>query len=291
MNLKLADMAIKRYAPALDDADAKRLEFFRALWGAMEESKGKGAGAYEVPSASELKALWEAGTPVFAQHAPAVSVDGMAAVAKALVDAVAASGFFDAALVNELQGVAWADVLAGVEAGEAAFDAGAYVEAAGTALSEAGLSEQAVRVAALLVSLALRTQIEDASAAVMDACKAAELRDPRPLVCPVCGSSPALASVGGEKGQKTLGCTQCGATWSFERVRCTRCGTRNQAHLHFYNIEGDDAHRIATCDECGDYMRTVYAEDALTPCSFEVEDVLMARLDALAAAQREAQQE
>ena len=65
-------------------------------------------------------------------------------------------------------------------------------------------------------------------------------------------------------------------------MRCARCGTRNQAHLHFFNIEGDDAHRIATCDECGGYMRTLYSDDALAPCSYEVEDVVMARLDAIA---------
>ena len=43
------------------------------------------------------------------------------------------------------------------------------------------------------------------------------------------------------------------------------------------------SHRIATCDECGGYLRTVYADDALAPFSFEVEDVIMARLDAIAA--------
>ena len=32
-----------------------------------------------------------------------------------------------------------------------------------------------------------------------------------------------------------------------------------------------------------DSLRTVYADDALAPFSFEVEDVIMARLDAIAA--------
>ncbi len=103
----------------------------------------------------------------------------------------------------------------------------------------------------------------------------------------MCGGAPVAGRVGGESSTqgrgKTLWCAQCGTSWEVERVRCARCGTQNQAHLHYYNVEGDDAHRIATCDECGGYLRTVYADDALAPFSFEVEDVVMARLDAIAA--------
>lgn len=69
-------------------------------------------------------------------------------------------------------------------------------------------------------------------------------------------------------------------------MRCARCGTQNQGHLHFFNVEGDDAHRIATCDECGGYVRTVYQEDGpmaqLYPFSYEIEDVVMAKLDLIA---------
>ena len=80
----------------------------------------------------------------------------------------------------------------------------------------------------------------------------------------------------------SAGCAQCGCAWEFERVRCVRCGTQNQSRLHYFNLEGDEAHRLATCDECGGYTRTVYEEDALAPFSFEVEDVVMAKLDLVA---------
>ncbi|WP_371298187.1 formate dehydrogenase accessory protein FdhE [Paraeggerthella sp.] len=88
---------------------------------------------------------------------------------------------------------------------------------------------------------------------------------------------------------KSCGAASGGTAWDFERVRCARCGTQNQAHLHYFNVEGDDAHRIATCDECGGYVRTVYQEDVLAPFSFEVEDVVMARLDLIAYQQANAQ--
>lgn len=96
----------------------------------------------------------------------------------------------------------------------------------------------------------------------------------------------------GQAGTKTKGrgralwCAQCGCVWDIERVRCVRCGTQNQGHLHFFNVEGDDDHRIATCDECGGYVRTVYEEDGpmvqLYPFSYEVEDMVMAKLDLIA---------
>lgn len=76
----------------------------------------------------------------------------------------------------------------------------------------------------------------------------------------------------GQAGTKTKGrgralwCAQCGCVWDIERVRCARCGTQNQGHLHFFNVEGDDDHRIATCDECGGYVRTVYQEDGMGIC-------------------------
>ena len=107
----------------------------------------------------------------------------------------------------------------------------------------------------------------------------------------MCGCEASVAHVG-QAGTKTKGrgralwCAQCGCVWDIERVRCARCGTQNQGYLHFFNVEGDDDHRIATCDECGGYVRTVYQEDGpmaqLYPFSYEIEDVVMAKLDLIA---------
>ena len=62
---------------------------------------------------------------------------------------------------------------------------------------------------------------------------------------------------------------------------CTLWFTEPQ-HLHYFNVEGDDAHRIHKCDECNGYIRTVFIEDALRPFSHEVEEVVTAKLDAIA---------
>lgn len=144
----------------------------------------------------------------------------------------------------------------------------------------------AAPLAALLASLALRAQLEKPAASLVGACKKEGVELSSSLVCPVCGTAPMMAHVGAASASaehgRVLVCGQCGTAWDFERVRCARCGQRDQTKLHFFNVEGDDAHRIATCDECGGYIRTLYSESALALCSYEVEDVLMARLDAIA---------
>ena len=77
-------------------------------------------------------------------------------------------------------------------------------------------------------------------------------------------------------------CGMCGTVWPFERMRCGVCGTENAARLHYFHVEGDSSHRLQNCDECGQYQRMVFEEDLSIPLSMEVEDVVMAKLDAIA---------
>ena len=143
-----------------------------------------------------------------------------------------------------------------------------------------------IEAGAMAAALALRAFLEGPATAVERALREAGADEPHSVRCPVCGGEAAVAQVSGAPaGQgraKRLWCAQCGCAWEFERVRCVRCGTQNQSRLHYFNLEGDEAHRLATCDECGGYTRTVYEEDALAPFSFEVEDVVMAKLDLVA---------
>ena len=286
MNLKAIDAALAAYRGKLDEGDAARLEFFRKLWDAVNADAAPGAG-YDVPSDADLRAWYTAGEPVFAQ-APAAVEAAPFAEALARADACAAEhGGFDEGTADALGRTKWDRIVAASPLDEAGKDPAAYLDALADLLVDDGMAEGQARTAALVASLALRSQLEAPARAVSRALAPAGCAAPRPLDCPVCGGAPAAARVGGENSTqgrgKTLWCAQCGTTWEIERVRCARCGTQNQGRLHYFNVEGDDAHRIATCDECGGYMRTVYADDALAPFSFEVEDVVMARLDAIAA--------
>lgn len=286
MNLKAIDAALAAYRDKLGERDAARLEFFRKLWGALDADAEPGAG-YDVPSEADLRAWYAAGEPVLA-HAP-VAVEA-ASFSEALERAAACAaehGGFDGGTVEALDRVKWDRIVAASPLDEAGKDPSAYLDALAGLLADDGMTEGQARTAALVASLALRFQLQAPARAVSRALDEAGCEFPHPLACPVCGGAPVAGRVGGENSTqgrgKTLWCAQCGTTWEIERVRCARCGTQNQARLHYFNVEGDDAHRIATCDECGGYLRTVYADDALAPFSFEVEDVVMARLDAIAA--------
>ena len=288
MNLKLIDAALAGYEDMLDEADRARLAFFRDIWSVQAEIAAEHVGvAHIVPKAQDLRAWSEEGVAVL-HRAPVsigapVLVDAIVRIVAVMVD----KGAFVSEVRDSLGSIPWKSLVEGSPLEVAGSNPSAYVEAFARKLSNEGADVAVVPVAASAVSLALRALIEDAAQALQGARESAVAGIANPVECPVCGASATVARVGASKGSegrgKTLWCGQCSTVWDFERVRCARCGTRNQGHLHYFNIEGDDAHRIATCDECGGYVRTVYQDDALAPFSFEVEDVVMARLDLIAA--------
>lgn len=294
MNLKRIDAAIAAYKTKSEDADAARLAFFREVWGVQDSVAAEAAAlSYEAPAAEDLLAWYAASEPVLA-HAP-VSIDpetladAIERTAACLLD----SGGFPATVQEAFARTKWDRMVAASDVARAGSDPAAYVESFGELLRDDGMDEDPARVGALAASLALRALLGGPAAQVGSALRKAGAAEPHPMRCPVCGGAATVARVGDVQAVqgrgKELWCGQCGTAWDFERVRCARCGTQNQAHLHYFNVEGDDAHRIATCDECGGYVRTVYQEDVLAPFSFEVEDVVMARLDLIAYQQANAQ--
>lgn len=288
MNLKQIDAALAVYRAGLTDGDLARLAFFRQLWDEQAACAAAiDVSGYEVPSADRLKAWYAAAEPVFHAAPPTIDTGAFSEALARMCACAIDGGGFSPEMNAALACLKWDRVVSARSLSEAGRDPAAYLDGLFGMLVDEGMTEEEAHTATLLASLALRSQIEGASLAVMDAiAKAHTHHEVRPIDCPVCGGTAAVARVGGEgpsEGRaKSLWCFQCGASWEFERVRCARCGTQNPSHLHYFNVEGDDAHRIATCDECGGYIRTVYAEDTLAPFSFDVEDIVMARLDAIA---------
>ncbi|WP_080797480.1 formate dehydrogenase accessory protein FdhE [Arabiibacter massiliensis] len=286
MNLKAIDAALAAYRPQLDDADNARLAFFRELWAVQDAAARESAPAYDVPADDDLRAWGRAGEAVLA-HAPvAVGADALAGALEALAGVLAEHGGFADSVNEALARTKWDRIVAASPLELAGGDPAAYVEAFEGLLADDGMSDDAAQVGAMAATLALRALLDGAAASVAAAREKACANDPKPVRCPVCGAPAALARVGAadvaQGGGKELWCAQCGSAWPFERVRCGRCGTQNQGHLHYFNLEGDEAHRLATCDECGGYVRTVYQQDALAPFAYEVEDVVMAKLDLVA---------
>jgi FdhE protein len=104
--------------------------------------------------------------------------------------------------------------------------------------------------------------------------------------CPVCGNPAAMGRMGestqSKGAERTLWCGICHAEWSYERIRCVRCGSRNPDQLRYSYVDGDPAHRVHLCDACHGYTKFAFVDDLDMPVSMVVEDVVTATLDAVA---------
>lgn len=281
----------------------------------------EGSSAYPVPDAIDLKAWYLASEP-FLRHAPAsLGAGDVARVAGRIASYLADRGGFSEAEARCLVSVDWEALAVAAGAELAGSDPDAFLTRAGElargedegeqdgvsgATAGALALESVSSLVPLVLSLALRPLLEPVQRACMGVMApvltAAYDELPRPLSCPVCGGAAALGYVGPTPGSsgngRELYCAQCGCVWEVERVRCARCGTRSQTRLRYLSLAGDELHRVHVCDECGGYLRTYFAGglDAplarglaglpslalAAPFSPEVEDVVMAPLDAVA---------
>lgn len=154
--------------------------------------------------------------------------------------------------------------------------------------SENFVPESALPTLAVICACALRAHLLlPAKNAAQEYTNSVDKSADSPLACPVCGYRETLSWVGEftahHGNERVKYCPLCATQWAFERIRCGRCGTKNQGHFHYTNEEHDNSHRILICDECHSYERVVFQEHLQSPAfSIEVEDVVMAPLDALA---------
>lgn len=290
MYLKLIDQVISSYAGELSDNDNARLRFFRGLWEVMsqwEDMPGAAINSYTAPPKEEIENLWNTDTAIFSVQAPQLSVTRTVSICNAIRTYVSESGVLADEDATELAGVEFNSFITRQLLSDAAQNPSDVLSQVIDTLEQQGVRKPVITTVCLIVVCALRVDFEPIAKKLLALAPKDQASSHHPINCPVCGSSAAIARVGGgdspTKGRgRTLYCQQCGSSWAFERIRCARCGTVNQGHLHYFNVEGDDAHRIATCDECGDYIRTVFVEEGLRPFSYEVEEVLTAKLDAIA---------
>jgi FdhE protein len=283
MDLSTARAAVEAYRPLLPDDDNARLGFFLDLWEFQQGCRAQvsAAGRDVVPEGAPL-AEWYWDEKPLLMLAPlefdaTLLTDALKGCAAHLVKGAG----LDVELAHALAGFDWASLTARAT-GSAPV---AFIEDISAGLKAEGRSEAFVQIAALIVALALRPLLEptaDALGATMSS-NEQNATHLKPLLCPVCGSHASASRIGdvpsGAKNGRLLFCSLCGMQWEFERIRCSRCGTRNQGKLHYFHIEGDEAHRLYLCDECGGYTRTIFAQNLRVPFSFDVEDVVMARLD------------
>lgn len=288
MNTDFISFCIKHYDAILDESDKARLHFFEGLWEVMQAcQQHHDKEEIALPDHDQLVMCYANKTPFFEIVAPCIDKDEFVYTLQAITKYLVDSHIYEDGDGGALQSIDWDSLIATYSPNTYLANTQEWLELCAEMLHEqAGMSLAMTRVALQVLTLALFTFYEPYAEELMAALGEDDVIATHPLQCPVCGSDPVLASVGDQttsdgRGRK-LYCQQCGTAWEFNRVRCARCGTTDQTKLHYFNLEGDDSHRIATCDECGDYIRTTFLENALIPVSYLVEDVVMARLDTLA---------
>lgn len=289
MDLQQIDQAIESYQTVLDDGDVSRLKFFRGLWDVQETFAQRiDVAAQDLPSAKKAEQWYWDEKPFFLMEPVVVDKELFVEALEAVAQYLAHEGGFEQSAAEALLNVNWADVISKTDLALAGKDPSIYLERSMDVLDK--YEESVLKIATLALAFALKPFLEGRAHAIMNML-AEELKEgntvhDKPIQCPACGGHAIASYVGAMPSShgngRLLYCGLCGTQWEYERIRCACCGTRNQGKLHYYHIEGDEAHRLHNCDNCGDYMRTAFQDNMITSLNFEVEDVVMARLDKVA---------
>ena len=101
-------------------------------------------------------------------------------------------------------------------------------------------------------------------------------------VCPICGSEPYMARLAQEDGRRLLACRLCNTEWPFPRLSCPFCPHSTPGTLTYFQVEGDDAHRVDCCPACRRYIKTTDERTLGRPAVLPIEDIVTAHLDDLA---------
>lgn len=111
--------------------------------------------------------------------------------------------------------------------------------------------------------------------------------------CPVCGSTPAIASLSrpepadneglvGGGGKKRLTCSLCSHQWTFRRDHCPSCGNSDAEQKELLFAEGAKHERIEACKKCGSYLLCVDLREMEGELRLEAMPLALLHLDLIA---------
>lgn len=94
--------------------------------------------------------------------------------------------------------------------------------------------------------------------------------------CPVCGGRPNLALLEAERGGRELICSRCNCQWSYSRVGCPYCRSKEK-QTYYSNERG--THRLYVCPQCKGYLKTVDLRELQREVFPPVERLLTVSMD------------
>ena len=291
MTEKLMNAALQSYEKNASENDIARLEFFRGIWKIQQDHSELIAAkcSYEAPCAEEAEKMYWDFEPFFSRFAVTIEKESFAQVLQDIAKQLCDHAGLDTLAQKALDEYNWNIFADKVDLKLAGRDPSAFINDCLEHLDDLNVpTDLPATIFAMVPMLALRSFLQKPARMIMDSLNLSEgqMSKEKPQYCPACGSEAALSIVGEgstqQGGGRTLFCTSCGTEWAFDRIRCARCGSKDQTKLNYFNIEGDSAHRLQNCQNCGDYLRVVYQQESKNPICPDVEDVVMARLDMVA---------
>ncbi len=99
--------------------------------------------------------------------------------------------------------------------------------------------------------------------------------------CPICGGEPDMAALEKSGGRRRLLCSRCDAEWSYRRLGCPFCGNDDPKDLAFFPSD-DKVYRLAVCERCHRYIKTVDLRETPTERPLAAARVLAAGMDVAA---------
>jgi FdhE protein len=100
--------------------------------------------------------------------------------------------------------------------------------------------------------------------------------------CPTCGSWPLLGEYRGLDQARYLRCGLCATEWPVDRVLCPFCGCRDHQALGYLHVEEDQQNRVATCEQCRCYNKTIATLTAIPAIELALDDLGTIHLDMVA---------
>ena len=292
MDLRIIHEAIEAYKASASPADAARLDFFEGLFALQQQRADDEARSmsFNGLASDEAEAAYCAFQPLLAKAPAVIDKTRFFGTCKRVSDYIADGAGLEEGVVEGLRALDWYKLVGQFDLKLAGSQPAEFVEGCLKGFDAFGIgSDVPASIVMMVVSFALRAHLQPAAEqlfALVPKAVRAGARYEHPLSCPVCGSPATASHVAAASGidgrSREQYCSMCGTVWPFERMRCGVCGTENATRLHYFHVEGDSSHRLQNCDECGQYQRMVFEEDLSIPLCMEVEDVVMAKLDAIA---------